>query len=165
MVLTYDNMVKQMDNYFADYNQYGGDPKTLPRMLKYYTPDIQLFSYTLNAQGPNNLEKILLSMTHPGLHEEFTPNYYVVDVKRKVVVVQMQNQFTEEAIHKSYPPKQLSVHYHLVQDKNKEIKFNKILFFVEVGPSNEAANMMDLMKKYREKEMPEKGTKGEAKWK
>ena len=155
MEFSYDNMVKWMDNYFRDYNKYAGDPKTLPNMLKYYIPDIQLLSYTLNAQRPNNLDKILQSMLHLGLHEEFTPNYYVVDTKRKVVVVQMRNQFTEEAIKKSYPPKQLSVHYYLVQDQNKEIKINKILFFTEARPSNEP-KMVDLIKKYQEKVLPEK---------
>jgi hypothetical protein len=150
MEFTYDNMVKWMDNYFADYNRYGGDPKTLPKMLKYYTPDIQLFSYTLHAEALN-LERILQAMTHPGLHEEFTPNYFVVDVPKKVVVVQMQNQFWEEDSGKRYPPKQLSVHYYMVHDQNQDIKFNKILFFVEKGPSDESAETMELMKKYREK--------------
>jgi hypothetical protein len=150
MEFTYENMVKWMDQYFADYNKYGGDPKTLPNMLKYYTPDIKLFSYTLNAE-PLNLEGILRAMTHPGLHEEFTPHYYVVDEKRKVVVVQMSNQFWEEASRKTYPPKQLSVHYFMMHDKNKEIKFYKIYFFVEAGVPSESANMMELMTKYREK--------------
>jgi hypothetical protein len=150
MQLTYNNMVNFMDNYFKDYNTNASDPKTLSNMLKYYTPDIQLFSYTLRAGRPSNLDKILQSMLHPGLHEEFTPNYYVVDVKRKIVVVQMLNQFIEEAIKKSYPPKQLSVHYHLAHYQNREIKINKILFFTELRPSTEM-KMVDLIKKYRDK--------------
>jgi hypothetical protein len=155
MELSYDNMTKFMEAYFKDYNQYAGDPQTLPKMLKYYTPDVQLFSYTLNAARPNNLDKILQSMLHPGLHEEFTPKNYVVDVKRKVVVVQMQNQFTEEAINKSYPTKQLSVHYHLVQDKNRDIKIIKILFFTEPRSLSEV-NIIEIMKQYRENVNPEK---------
>ncbi len=152
MELSYDDMVKFMKSYFADYNKYGGEPKTLPNMLKYYAEGVELHSYTLNAHKdrPFYLDRILLAMTHPGLHEEFTPNYYVVDEKRKVVVVQMANQFTEEAIHKSYPAKQLSVHYHLVQDKNKDIKVKKIMFFTE-APDPKDVSMMDIMKKYREK--------------
>jgi hypothetical protein len=148
--LTYENMVKHMDQYFADYNLYGGDPKTLPNMLKYYTPDILLYSYAMQEEALP-LERILQAMTHPGLHEEFTPNYYVVDVQRKIVVVQMANQFTEEAIKKSYPAKQLSVHYHLLQDKNGDVKINKIQFFTEAGDPNEGVNMMAIMRKYFEK--------------
>jgi hypothetical protein len=150
MEFSYDSMVEFMNNYFADYNKYAGDPRTLPVMLKYYTPDIGLYAYNVDAPRPNDLDRILQSMTHPGLHEEFTPNYYVVDEKRHVIVVQMQNTFTEEAIHKTYPPKQLSVHYHLVQDENQEFKINKILFFPEARSSKDV-NMMELIKKYREK--------------
>ncbi len=154
MEFTYDNILNFMKNYFKDYNRYGGDPKTLPKMLKYYTPDIELYSYTLNAQRPHKLDRILQSMLHPGLHEEFTPNYYVVDTKRKAVVVQMQNQFTEEDIDKSYSPKQLSVHYYLAQDEKKEFKINKILFFVEARPAGEAS-MPDLIRKYQKTLTPE----------
>ncbi|MBN1191888.1 MAG: hypothetical protein JXA46_19205 [Dehalococcoidales bacterium] len=151
MELTYDNMVNHMNTYFADYNRYGGDPKTLPNMLKYYTPDIRLHSYNPRSEEPLTLQKILEAMTHPGLHEEFTPNYYVVDEQRKVVVVQMQNQFTEEAINKSYPPKQLSVHYHMVQDENGDIKFNKILFFAEASQPEEGKKILEMMRRYFEK--------------
>jgi hypothetical protein len=157
--LTYENMVKHMDTYFADYNRYGGDPRTLPNMLKYYTPDILLHSYTMNAGEPLKLKDILRAMTHPGLHEEFTPNYYVVDEQRKVVVVQMSNQFTEEAIKKSYPITQLSVHYHMVQDEKKDVKFNKIQFFVEAANPVQSVNMMEMMRMYFEKSQPAKGGK------
>jgi hypothetical protein len=150
MELTYESMVNFMDRYFADYNKYGGDAKTLPNMFKYYVPEIELHSYTLNAVRPFYLDGILQAMTHPGLHEEFTPRNYVVDERRKVVVVQLKNQFTEEAIKKSYPAKELSVHYHLTLDKDKNIRITKILFFTEPRSPNEA-NIMEMMKKYREK--------------
>jgi hypothetical protein len=160
MELTYENMVKHMDNYFADYNRYGGDPKTLPNMLKYYTPDILLYSYAMKAEALP-LERILQAMTHVGLHEEFTPNYYVVDEQRKIVVVQMKNQFTEESTHKTFPAKELSVHYHFLQDKKGDIKINKIQFFTEAGNPNEGDSMMKMMRKYYEKTVnaKEKGAK------
>jgi hypothetical protein len=149
--LTYENMVKHMDAYFADYNRYGGDPKTMPKMLKYYTPDIKLYSYNPKSEEPLNLERILQAMTHPGLHEEFTPNYYVVDEKSKVVVIYMQIQFTEVAIKKTYPAKQASIHYHLLLDSKGEVKFNKILFFTEASPASEGTKMLEMMRKYYEK--------------
>jgi hypothetical protein len=151
MELTYENMVKHMDNYFADYNRYGGDPKTLPNMLKYYTPDIKLYSYNPKSEEPLDLPHILQAMTHPGLHEEFTPNYYVVDAKNKIVVIYMQIQFTEQAIQKTHPAKQASIHYHLLLDDKGNIKFNKILFFTEASPASEGAKMMEMMRKYYEK--------------
>ena len=152
MDLSYDNMVKFMDDYFIDYNRYGGDPKTLPNMYKYWTDDIELHSFTLNAHldRPFYRDRILQAMTHPGLHEEFTPAYYVVDERKKAVVVQMKNQFTEEATGKSYPAKELSVHYYLVQDENQNIRVNKIMFFTEVAAPGDT-NVMEIMKKYRDK--------------
>jgi hypothetical protein len=158
MESVYSRMVKFMDGYFADYNLYGGNPETLPKMLKYYLPDIQLFSYTLNAQEPHKLDRILLSMTHPGLHEEFTSHYYVVDVKNRVVVAQLENQFTEETSQKSYAPKQLSVHYYLVDDSRSGFKIKKILFFVEVRPPDEV-KMIDIIKRYQPIALSEKKPK------
>jgi hypothetical protein len=156
MELTYDNMLNHMKQYFADYNKYGGDPETLPKMLKYYVPEILLYSFTLNsADKPLNLEAILGAMTHPGLHEEFTVFTYVVDEKSKVVVVDLTAQFTEEAIKKTYPAKHISVHYYLKQDEKKDIKIYKIFFFPQ-APDPKDVNMMPIMKKYRESIPPEK---------
>jgi hypothetical protein len=148
MESTYSRMSKWMDRYFADYNRYGGDTKTLPKMLKYYLPDIELHSYVLNARRPHNLERILFSMTHPGLHEEFTPNYYVVDVRRKVIVAQLRNQFSEETDGTIYPPKQLSVHYYLVNDRETGFKIEKILFFAETRPADEV-KMPDIIRAHQ----------------
>lgn len=158
MDAVYSKMVKFMDNYITDYNKYGGDPKTLPNMLKYYLPDIQLVSFNVFGKHVNNLERILESMTHPGLHEEFTVSYYVVDTKEKVIVCQMNAQFTEQAIHKTYPAKELSVHYYLVDDPATDFKVKKILFFVEVRPPDEV-KMMDIMKKYKTGALPGKNSK------
>jgi hypothetical protein len=148
MESAYASMVDFMDRYFRDYNRFGGDTRTLPKMLKYYLPGIELHSFTLNAQRPFNLQRILLAMTHPGLHEEFTVNYYVVDIRRKVVVVQLKNQFSEEASGKSYPPKQLSVYYYLVKSPESDYKIKKILFFVEARSPDEI-KMVDIIKKYQ----------------
>ena len=153
METAYDRMTKFMQGYFADYNRYGGDARTLPKMLKYYLPGIQLYSYTLNAKRPFGLDRILLAMTHPGLHEEFTPHYYVVDVRRKVVVIQMENQFIEEATGKAYPPKQLSVHYYLVNDPATGYKIKKILFYVEKRPDDEV-KMTNIIQQFQPENMP-----------
>ena len=98
-------------------------------------------------------------MVHPGLHEELTPREYVIDLKRMVVVVQFQLQFTDEPSGRVWPPKQASCHYHLALDKNKELKIKKIVYFTERASPDETKSqeeMMALWAKYREKALKEK---------
>ncbi len=103
-------------------------------------------------------------MVHPGLHEEFTPQEYIVDMKRMVVVVQLQLQFNDEVSGKVWPAKLASAHYNLVLDENNELKIKKIIHFTEATFPEEAASpkeesMMELWKRYREKALVELGNK------
>jgi len=155
MEFTYDNIVKWLDNYFGAFNKYAGHLETVPNMKEFFTPDLEFWSYNVpNETRPSTREGLLTSMMHPGLHEELTPQYYVVDERQKIAVVQLQLQFTEEPTKTVYPPKQASAHYHFVHDENQDLKIKKILYFVEHRPPDEP-NMRDLMKKYRDKALSE----------
>jgi hypothetical protein len=68
-----------------------------------------------------------------------------------VVVVQFQLQFNDEPSGKIWPARQASAHYHFMLDEKKNLKIKKIQYWTEAGPPNEAAPMMELWGKYREK--------------
>ena len=156
MKFTYENVLKWFDDYFKAFNKYAGPLETVPNMQKYFTPDLEFWSYNMtNVERPSTREALLMTMVRPGLHEELTPQYYVVDERRKIVVVQFQLQFTDEPSGTVFPPKQASAHYHLVLDENKDLKIKKILYFTEARAPDESNIIHDLWRKYREKALSE----------
>jgi hypothetical protein len=159
MALTYDNVVKWFDDYYEAFNKSAGPLATVPNMEKYFAPDLQFWPYNMaNTKQPSSREELLMTMVHPGLHEELTPREYIVDLKRMVVVVQFQLQFTDEPSGRVWPAKQASAHYHLALDENKRLKIKKIVYFTERGSPDEAASQTELMvlwKKYREQALAE----------
>jgi hypothetical protein len=150
MEFTSDNAVKWFDRYFKTFNESNGNAATVAKMKDFFTADLQFVSYLLNVERPTGREGLLNTMLHPGLREILTPDYYVVDTRRKAVVVQMACHFIEESTGKVSPKKQLSVHYYLAQDVQGDLKIRKILFFSEPGSPGDT-NTRELMKKYREK--------------
>ena len=123
MEFTYDNVVKWLDDYFGAFNKNAGPLETVPNMEQFFTPDLEFWSYNMaNEDRPGTRDRLLTSMMHPGLHEEFTPQYYVIEEKKMIAVVQLQLQFTEEPTQTVYPPKQASAHYHFIYDENQELK-------------------------------------------
>lgn len=157
MEFTRDNVVKWFDNYFDTFNKNAGPLETVPNMEKFFAPDLEFWSYNMaNAPRPSTREDLLMSMIHPGLHEELTPQYYVVDEKEKIVVVQFQLQFNDEPSGEVWPPRMASAHYHLAFDENNDLKIKKILYFTEANPPSEGPNrLMELWRKYREQALAE----------
>ena len=160
MEFTHDNVRKWFEDYFADFNRCNGDPKKVPNMEKYFAAELEFWPYNMaNTTQPSTREDLLMTMIHPGLHEELTPLEYVVDLKRLVVVVRFQLQFNDEPSGKVWPAKLASCHYHLTQDENGELKITKIVYFTERASADEAAGqaeMMELWHKYREQALAEK---------
>jgi len=149
MEFTHGNVRKWFDDYFTDFNRCNGDPATVPNMEKYFTQDLQFISYILDVKRPDDREGLLKSMLHPGLLEELKPEEMIIDEKNKAVAVILRVQFTEEPTGTVFPAKHNCAHYQLVEDRNGELKINKISYFTEHRSPDEP-NMKDLMKKYRE---------------
>ncbi len=150
MEFTYENITKWLDGYFATFNGNAGPLETVPNMKKFFAPELEFWSYNMpNGDRPSTREALLMTMVHPGLHEELTPREYIVDLKRMVVVVQFQLQFTDEPSGKVWPPKQASAHYTFKLDENKNFKIKKIQYWTEAGLPEESAPMMELWHNYR----------------
>lgn len=160
MEWTYEKITKWFDDYYDDFNRSAGPLETAPNMEKYFTEDLEFWPYNMpGTTEPSSREQLLMTMIHPGLHEELTPKEYAVDLKRMVVVVRFQLQFNDEPSGRVWPPKQASCHYHLVTDRDNNLKIKKIVYFTERASPDEAEGqkeMMELWHKYRDQALKKK---------
>ena len=133
---SYESIAKWLDVYFEDVNKQQGPIETVPNLKKYFAPDLQFCMYTgrLSLEGPLSRDRLLISFIHPGLHEEIVPQYYAIDERRMIAVVQFEVCFVDEISGKTWPPKQASAHYHLAVEENGELKIKKIQYWTETFP-------------------------------
>ncbi|MFH1647243.1 MAG: hypothetical protein ABID71_06140 [Chloroflexota bacterium] len=135
MELTYDNILKFMEDYFPAYNRYAQYPETTCRMLDYFAPDLEFIPYVAGLEHTTSADEFLRIMSsHPSSYETITPEDIFIDVKRKVVVVLARTEVVDRktgqvAVRKRYLPR-----YRLTTDGNGAIKIKKLIFFWEVLP-------------------------------
>jgi hypothetical protein len=148
---TYEGIAEWLDGYFAAVNKNQGPIETVVNLREYFTPDFEFVAYTVQpAKQPLSREDLLLLFVHPGLQEDLTPNYYVIDVKRLIAVAQFEERFTDRSSGTSWPPVQASAHYHLVLDKDRGFRIKKIQFWVETF-TDVFASMFQTWEAYRQK--------------
>jgi len=151
MELTYENVTKWFDDYFKAFDLFAGNLETVPEMQKFFTPDLEFWPFNMPGERPNTRADLLRIMVHPGLHEEFTPQGYIVDLENMIVVVKLKLQFNDETTGQVWPAKMASAHYKIILDQKNNIKIKKIEYFTEAALPGDSAGMMDLWKQYREK--------------
>ena len=139
MDLSYEYVLNWFKGYFEDVRKYQGDLKTVPKLKRFFSPDMELSLYTSLSSPPKktmNRDALLISFVHPGLQEDITPNYLVIDLKQLIVVVQFEIRFSDKLSGKKWEPLQASAHYHLIIDENKELKIRKIHYWTEALPKD-----------------------------
>jgi hypothetical protein len=157
MEVTYENILSWFDTYFEDANKNQGPLETVPNLKKYFTADFEFMMYTAPPffTPPLSREGLLMLFVHPGLHEALRPQYYVVDVKQMIVVVQFELQFTDEPSGKEWPPLQASAHYHLILDENKNLKIKKIQYWTESAPPEDFESLFNVWNGAKDKALME----------
>jgi hypothetical protein len=129
---TYDSVAKWLDGYFRDVGENQGPIETVRNLRAYFTPDFEFWMYTGRSPSqPLSRDELLVLFVHPGFHEKLSPNYYVIDVKRLIAVVQFEVQFVDQSSGTTWPPVQASAHYHLALDENKDLKIKKIEYWTQ----------------------------------
>ncbi len=115
MGLTRESLSKWFDVYFEDVNKNQGPIESVVKLKKYFSQDFELWMYTapLFVHPPLSREELLLLFVRPSLREGLVPQYYVIDVKQIMVVVQFEIRFVDEISDAAFPPKQASAHYYL----------------------------------------------------
>jgi hypothetical protein len=135
MELTYDSIVKYMNEYFEVFNTYGQNPATIHRMDEYFAPDFEFVPYVATIPkvvGRAPWYDVLLS--HPSGYEKLTPEDMVIDERRQVVVVLIKAEIMDSKTREVLVTKRYFARYPLVLDENKTIKIKKLEFFWEVLP-------------------------------
>ena len=157
MELSYEYVLNWFEGYFKDVRNYQGDLKTVPKLKRFFSPDMELSMYTALTSPPKKImtrDALLISFVHPGLQEDITPNYLVVDLKQLIVVVQFEIRFRDKPSGKKWDPLQASAHYHLIVDENKELKIRKIHYWTEPLPKD----VFEYWTRYREEALMKHAT-------
>jgi hypothetical protein len=139
MEWTYENISKWFDVYFEDVRTSQGNLETVPNLRKYFTADMEVMMYSSPSPPPRKpmtRDALLISFVHPGLQEDILPRHYAIDVKQLIVAVQFEIRFADRPSETTWAPLQASAHYHLVIDKNLNLKIRRIYYWTETLPGD-----------------------------
>lgn len=138
MELTYDNMVKFMEEYFPVYSEYGQDADTVHRMNDYFAPDLVFTGYMGFPEGllvyPNRDAFLQFDVSHPWAYERLTPEDITVDERRKIVFVIIKFEFVDRGTGEVLVEDRGVTQYHLTADENDTIKIKNLIFFPQRLP-------------------------------
>ncbi len=149
---TYEGIAEWLDGYFRDVGENQGPIETVSNLRGYFTPDFEFWMYTGRTPGqPLSRDELLLLFVHPGFYEKLSSNYYVIDVKRLIAVVQLEVQFTDQSSGTTWPPIQASAHYHLALDENKDLKIGRIQYWTQIFSSDIYGSMYQTWEASRQK--------------
>jgi hypothetical protein len=136
---THDEIVKWMNEYFAEYNASAQDAKTVHRMDTYFDPDFTFIPYMYVFGGPQNAitgrEAFYNMLTnHPADYERFVVHDIFVDEKRMVAVAFLGATIFETATDRVKVKKDYLPLYELKLDDKGDLKISIIRFFWEASP-------------------------------
>ena len=155
MEFTSEIISKWLDVYFDAFHSMQGHLDSVQKMKKFFTPDFEFWPFNMapgSVPRPSSLDALLMSMVHPGLHEHITPLDFVIDQNKMAVAVFAQIQFTDEASGTTWPARCAAAFMYFTLDENRELKVNKIRYFLE-NRQNGETTYRELWKKYREREI------------
>ena len=133
MSMTRDQIAQWLDEYFAAANEQQGAVESVAYLRRFFTDDFQFWMYTAPPfiTPPLDRDGLLMTFVHPGIYEQLTPKYYVIDVESLVAVVQFELCFRHEMSGKAWRPLQASAHYHLRVDGSGRMQIGKIQYWTQ----------------------------------
>ncbi len=133
MELTYDTMVKFMDEYFPVFSNLGQDAATVHRMNEFFAPDLLFTGYMGFPEGllvyPDRQAFLDFDISHPWAFERLTPLDLTVDERRGIVFALIRFEFVDRKTGQVLVEELGTAQYHLALDENDTIKIEKLLFF------------------------------------
>ena len=136
---TYDEIVKWMHEYFAEYNRSAQDAATVHAMDPYFAPDLIFIPYNHIFGGPQNAinsrEDFYGMLTgHPEDYERFVVHDIFVDEQRLVAVAFLEATIYDTATNTVKVKKDYLPLYELKLDEAGALKIDTIRFFWEASP-------------------------------
>jgi hypothetical protein len=135
MRLSYDEIVRWIDEYFAVFNKHGQDPETIHVMDDWFSKDFifnPFIAYVGKVEGRDNWYRVLLS--HPSGIERLTPEDIVIDERRQVFVAQIKTDLIDRDTQETLLTKRYLARYPLVEEDGKS-KIERLDFFWEILPA------------------------------
>lgn len=132
MELTYDTMVRFMEEYFPVYSDYGQEPATAHRMHEYYAPDFVFTGFVGREEPmvyPSAEAFVEFDVSHPSSYERLTPEDMAIDERRKLAWVLIKFEFIDRETGRVLAVERGVSRYQLVLDENDTIKVKSLLFF------------------------------------
>lgn len=130
-----DQIAAWMDEYFQAVNSHQGAVESVVKLRTYFADDLEFRMYTATnprMSAPLNREQLLLTFVHPGLVEQITPKYYVIDAEAMKVVVQFALSFRDEISAREWPARQASAHYELKEGAAGGLVIARIQYWTEI---------------------------------
>jgi len=136
MEFKYDVVVRWFREYFDSYNKYAQNPATVDKMSAYFAPDMVFKPYVaaLGKGVTSRADFYRILAGHPSAYEQFTPEEFVVDERRRSVVVLLKAEVFDSATKKSLFAKRYLPYYQMVFDAAGDLKIKNIHFFWEELP-------------------------------
>ncbi len=139
MELSYDNMLKFMEEYFTVYSKYGQKTDSAQRMHEFFTPDLRFIPYIEALGGPeggfhSRDEFLRTAVAHTAWYEILTPQDITIDDRRKTVAVVFGMEVVDNEKDKVVVKRTGIAHYQLALDDNNTIKIKTIRFFWQTLP-------------------------------
>jgi hypothetical protein len=121
-----------MKKYFEAFCAFGQDPRNIHRMDEYFSPDFEFIPYSNvpPVKGRDDWYRLLLS--HPSGYEKLSPEDYIIDDRRKVVVVKIKAEISDSTTREVLVSKRYCARYALYLDETHTIKIRSMEFFWEV---------------------------------
>ena len=135
MKMTYDEIARWVDEYFAAFNAYGQDPDNIHRMDEYFSKDFvfnPFIAYVGKVAGRDDWYKVLLS--HPSGIERLTPEDLVIDERRQAFVAQIKTDLIDRDTQELLLTKRYLARYPLIEEDGKP-KIERLDFFWEILPA------------------------------
>ncbi len=133
MELTYDNMIKFMEEYFPVYSEYGQDESTVHQMNDFFAPDLVFMGHMGFPEGPlvypDRKAFLQFDVSHPWAFERLIPEDMTVDERRGIVFVIIRFEFVDRKKGQVLVEDRGVTQYHLALDDNDTIKIKKLIFF------------------------------------
>ena len=133
--MTYDEIERWIEEYFAVFNKYGQDPSEIHRMDEYFSRDFvfnPFIAYVGKVAGRENWYKVLTS--HPSGREVLTPEDVVIDERRQAFVAQIKTDLIDRDTQEVLLTKRYLARYPLVEEEGK-MKIERLDFFWEILPA------------------------------
>ncbi len=132
MEMTYDGILKFMQDYLRVYGQSGQDCALTDGMSDYFTPDFVFTGY-LGLPEPvvyRGRDAFLArGAAHPSSYERLTPEQMTIDETQQTVFAIIKFEFIDRKTGEVLVVERGATQYQLILDENGSIKIKSFVFF------------------------------------